>query len=493
MKNFFSWLFSAGGLVLLVLLGGKITFLQQIWLNLSPDEAYYWDWSRVLDWGYYSKPPMVAWIIHLSSHVIGHSEYGVRVPAAFLNAAFLAFVYYLGRRLFDEKVGFWAMIAAAASPIAAVYGFVMTIDPPLFAIWALALCLAWNAVETQKTQDFIILGVVIGLGLLTKQTMVAFLFCFFLWLWLTQKSLFYTIKPYLAALIAFIIYLPNLIWNAKHGWITFLHTSHHFEEQRFNLEGPLRFLVEQAVVITPITLFLILFVFSLFVKREKLRQNEKISFLFVFSAVPLGLVLPLSFIREVNANWPYPFYIAAFVMLSALILRGAWKPAQKRLMRGLFFAGIFLGMVVMLATYQLARTPEKFPPKIQMLLYKFSGWSAFAKEVQSLRQDGEIIITVRRDFASEMAFYLPDHPRTFTFWQGYIKSQYDLWDGLPSQIGKNAILLLNNKEEGKKFAACFENIEFLNTFEQNNFGRKRKAAIFRGYSLKACPYLARPK
>ncbi|AEH44449.1 glycosyl transferase family 39 [Thermodesulfatator indicus DSM 15286] len=491
MKTFFNSLFSPAGLILLVLLAGRISFIQLIGLNLSPDEAYYWDWSRHLAWGYYSKPPMIAWIIHVFTHVLGVSEYGIRVPAALFHTAYLAFVFYLGKLLFDEKVGFWAMVAAAASPLAAVYSFVMTIDPPLFAFWALALCLAWQAAESQKFKDFFFLGIVIGLGLLTKQTMIAFLVFFFVWLALSRekRSLLKSPKSYLVALIVFLMILPNLLWNAKHGWITFKHTSHHFEEEWLNFLGPLIFLGEQAGVITPIIFGLMLFVFALFLSKEKLRNNEKLLFLFVFSALPLALVLPLSLLRKVNANWPYPFYAAGFVMLSALVLRGSWGESQKRLVRGLFFAGIILGMLVMMATYQLARTPEIFPPKLQRLLYKFTDWRDFASWVQKERKNQELVITLRRDFASELAFYLPDRPHTYTFWQGYVKSQYDLWDGLHKRLGEDAILVLSSRSEAKRYASCFEKLVFLGQYKKNIFGKKRQSVIFKGYNLKMCPYL----
>ncbi|OAG28490.1 ArnT family glycosyltransferase [Thermodesulfatator autotrophicus] len=491
MKNFLNSLFSPAGLILLVLLAGRISFIQLIGLNLSPDEAYYWDWSRQLAWGYYSKPPMIAWLIHVSTHILGVSEYGIRVPAALFHTAFLAFIFYLGKRLFDEKVGFWAMVAAAASPLSAIYSFVMTIDPPLFAFWALALCLAWQAAESQKTRDFFFLGLVAGLGLLTKQTMLAFLFFFFVWLAVSpeKRPLLKSFKPYLVVLIVFLMIFPNLLWNFRHGWITFKHTSHHFEEEGLNFLGPIIFLVEQAGVITPIVFGLMLFVFALFLVKEKLRQNERLLFLFVFSALPLALVLPLSFLRKVNANWPYPFYEAGFIMLSALILRGAWSSSQKRLLRGLFFGGVILGMLVMLATYQLARTPEIFPPKVQRLLYKFTDWRDFADRVQKERKTQELVITLRRDYASELAFYLPDRPRTYTFWQGYIKSQYDLWDGLHQRLGENAILVLSSQAEAKKYSSCFDKVVFLGQYEKNVFGKKRRAVIFKGYNLKTCPYL----
>ncbi|NPA48912.1 MAG: glycosyltransferase family 39 protein [Thermodesulfobacteria bacterium] len=491
MKGLFSSLYSAAGLVLLALLAARLTFIQQIGLELTPDEAYYWDWSRTLAWGYYSKPPLVAWLIHIFTLKLGHTEYGVRVPAALSHTFYLTLVYYLGQRLFDRRVGLWAALAAAAGPLSAVYGFVMTIDPPLFALWAAALCFAWQASETQKTSDFLKLGLTLGLGLLTKQTMVAFPVLYLLWLWWTpeKRPLLRSPKPYLAFFTAFLLFLPNLWWNATHGWITFRHTEEHFQRQGIFLSGPIKFLLEQAGVITPVIFFLLLYVFAVFVSRPKLRQNPKLSFLFAFSAVPLALVLPLSLLRQVNANWPHPFYAAGFILLSALILRGNWPATKGALLRKVFLLGVLLGMFVMVAVYQLPRTPEKFPPKVQRLLYKFSGWKDLARWVAFHRKKNEILITTRRDYAAEMAFYLPGKPRPYTFWEGYPRSQYDIWDGLPQRIGEDALLLLKRTAQAARYGVCFEKMEYLGKWERNIYGKTRRILLYRGQKLKICPYL----
>ncbi len=491
MKGFLASLYSPAGLFLFVLLAARLTFIQQIGLNLTPDEAYYWDWSRSLAWGYYSKPPLVAWLIHLSTLKLGHSEYAVRVPAALCHTLFLAFIYYLGQRLFDRKVGLWAAVAAAASPISAVYSFVMTIDPPLFAFWAAALCLAWQASESRKITDFLKLGLVVGLGLLTKQTMVAFLPLYFAWLaaFPAKRDLLREKRLYLAPLLALLLFLPNLYWNMQHGWITFKHTSTHFQEETFNWTGPLKFLLEQAGVITPVIFGLILLVFYTYLKRPKLRKNEKLGFLFFFSAIPLALVLPLALLRKVNANWPHPFYASAFVLTSALILRGRWPEGKGAFWRKIFFLGVVFGMFLMVTTYQLPRTPQKFPPKVQRLLYKFYGWKELATAATPYLKEGLPVITVRRDYAAELAFYLPQRPRPYVFWRGSIESQYDLWDGLPDLLGQNALLVLKHEGEIRRYRICFEEVKYLSSWEKNIFGKRRRAYFYYGYRLKDCPYL----
>lgn len=492
MRNVINSLFSTAGLFILVIVSARLVFLQQIHLPLSPDEAYYWDWGRHLAWGYYSKPPMVAWLIAASTHFLGISEYAVRIPALVCGGLYLIFVYYLGERLFDRQVGLWGMLAAAATPILAVYSFVMTIDPPLLAFWALALWSGWYAAERKTPGPFLVLGVFMGFGLLSKQTMVAFPVLYFLWLWWDEEKrpLLRTPGPYLAVAVAFLMILPTLWWNAHHGWIMFKHTSTHFKEQAFRLAGPLQFLAEQAGVITPVIFGLLLLCFFLVATRKRLRKISPVLYLFVFSAVPLALVLPLSFLRKVNANWPAPFYTSGFLLVAALCLRAKWPGGRERLVRRLFLLGILFGMVVTIVVYRLPVMPQKFPPKVATILYKFDGWPELAAKVQELRPEKVLVITTRRDFAAELAFYLPDHPESYTLWNGTYRSQYDIWDGLRRQIGKEALIVKDGWPSEKALAACFEGLRPLGTWEKTLIGgRKRLRAEFFVGRVKPCTLL----
>src|SRR5262245_57768479 len=64
-------------------------------LDLAPDEAYYWDWSRRLDWSYHSKGPLVAWLIRLSCEALGNTVFAVRLPAVLCGSLLLAGLYVL--------------------------------------------------------------------------------------------------------------------------------------------------------------------------------------------------------------------------------------------------------------------------------------------------------------------------------------------------------------------------------------------------------------
>src|ERR1700741_3441861 len=92
-----------------------ITALRLLWLalqpaDLFPDEAQYWVWSQNLALGYYSKPPLVAWLIALTTGLLGNSEFAVRLSAPFLHAGAAVLVYGIGSQLYDRRVGFWSAL-----------------------------------------------------------------------------------------------------------------------------------------------------------------------------------------------------------------------------------------------------------------------------------------------------------------------------------------------------------------------------------------------
>src|SRR5690348_14464901 len=121
-----------------------ITGLRLVWLalqpaDLYPDEAQYWIWSRHLAFGYYSKPPVVVWLIALTTSLFGDSELAVRLAAPLLHAAAAVFVYGIGARLYDERIGFWSALAYTSLPGVSVSAFIISTDAALLPCWAAAL------------------------------------------------------------------------------------------------------------------------------------------------------------------------------------------------------------------------------------------------------------------------------------------------------------------------------------------------------------------
>ncbi|MEK7683439.1 MAG: glycosyltransferase family 39 protein, partial [Nitrospirota bacterium] len=125
----------------------RIYYITHGVIDLSPDEAHYWEWSRRLDLSYYSKGPMIAYLIALGTAIFGDNVFGIRVMAVVSSALSSIFLYLLGRKLFDERTGVAAAVLMQVIPLYSAYGVLFTIDSPFIFFWVLSLYLFWRAVE----------------------------------------------------------------------------------------------------------------------------------------------------------------------------------------------------------------------------------------------------------------------------------------------------------------------------------------------------------
>ena len=107
--------------------------------DLFFDEAQYWTWSLEPAFGYYSKPPLIAWLIGMSTAVCGASEFCVRLPSPLLHTATAVAVFALGARLFDPRVGFLSALAYSTLPGISLSAGIISTDVPLLTCWAIAL------------------------------------------------------------------------------------------------------------------------------------------------------------------------------------------------------------------------------------------------------------------------------------------------------------------------------------------------------------------
>src|SRR5436309_5337621 len=157
-----------------------ITAARIVWLavqsaGLYPDEAQYWFWAQHLAFGYYSKPPLIAWVIALTTAMFGDSEFGVRLAAPLLHAITAGIVYAIGARLYDNRIGFWSALASATLPGVSLSAFLISTDAVLLPCWAAALYAFIRAREPGGWRWWLGVGIAAGLGLLAKYAMAYWL------------------------------------------------------------------------------------------------------------------------------------------------------------------------------------------------------------------------------------------------------------------------------------------------------------------------------
>src|ERR1700758_3665708 len=236
-----------------------ITGLRLLWLvfqpaDLYPDEAQYWFWAQHPALGYYSKPPLVAWLIALTTGLFGESEFAIRLAAPLLHAGTAVFVYAIGTRLYDSRVGLWSALAYASLPGASVSPFILSTDAPLVLFWAAALYAFIRAREGGGIGWWIAVGLACGLGLLAKYAMAYWLFSALGYVLLVRAERRH-LRPLLAAPgLALLVYSPNFWWNWQNGFVSYVHVRDNagMSEPLIHPEAFLEFFGSQFAVFGPL-------------------------------------------------------------------------------------------------------------------------------------------------------------------------------------------------------------------------------------------------
>lgn len=470
-------------------------------LDLSPDEAHYWDWSRHPDFSYYSKGPFIAYTIFLGAklgNIIGFSPpnpaFWVRFPAVLYSLFMGLIAWFLTKRLWqDLRVAWYTILILTAIPIYAVGSILMTIDNPLMLFWAMFVWFMLLALETEKARFWCLAGVALGLGFLSKYTMIVLVPSLILYLLFTKEHRFWFKKKefYLCIGIALLFFLPILLWNYKNDWIGFRHLQYQAGlggkslEKSFisnkSLWNLLEFIGVQFGVISPGLFFLIIagFVKALYLyKKEK---NYKFSFLF-WIGIPLGVFyLILSLHKPCQPNWPVPVYFTGAILAGLVFIKEGWV----RFLKISIFVGLLLWLLIFnINLFQKAgiSVPVKADPTVRL-----TGWRELGQEVgrirDRLKNEGNLFIfSDRYQITSELAFYTPGQPETYCINLGRRMNQYDLWHDFEKLIGYNALYVKHRDQEmNPKVSNLFESWKKLPLINIRKNGR-----LVHQYSVFVC-------
>ena len=297
-------------------------------LELHPDEAQYWLWSRQLDWGYFSKPPLIAWIIAATTAIGGDAESWVRLAGPILHGAAGLALFAVGRRLYSPGVGLLALLLYTLMPGVQLSSLVISTDAPLLALLSLGLW-AYAAMPPQAQKRSVGLAVLMGLAFgaaaLAKYAAIYALLGLALHLVLVPSARrAWCLGSALAFAAAFAAVLaPNLAWNAAHQFATVSHTAdnaHWSVSQMFNPLELGGFLLTQPGVFGPIPAGVL--IVGLVLARTRTWEPAD-RMLLCFASPPLVLVALQALLARANANWAAAAYPAAVVLAAAWLVR--WR------------------------------------------------------------------------------------------------------------------------------------------------------------------------
>jgi 4-amino-4-deoxy-L-arabinose transferase-like glycosyltransferase len=419
-----------------------ITAARLLWLGvqsagLYPDEAQYWFWAQHPAFGYYSKPPLVAWLIALTTALFGDGEFAVRLSAPLLHGVTAIIVYGVAARLYDRRIGFWSALAYVTLPGVSLSAFIISTDAVLLPCWAAALYAFIRAREPGGGRWWIVVGIATGLGLLAKYAMAYWLLSalgFVLLIPGERRNL----KPLAAtAGIAVLIYLPNLWWNWSHGFVSYLHVRDNAELSGVSrgLLHPtafLEFLGSQAGVVGPLFFAALIAL----VARPRALAERRAGLLAAFALPTLAMMLAVSLLSRAQPNWAAPAYVSAIVLVVAWALGRGWRRwVGASIALNLAAAALLFGTVDALAAVGVA-VPAKYDP-----LHRLRGWRDLGHSVGALlaAHPSLTLLADDRELLAALIYYVRPHPFGAVEWNPIpgITDQWRLTNNIGTHPGED--------------------------------------------------------
>lgn len=323
----------------------RVVSIHILHIPLYADEAQYWFWSLTPNFGYYSKPPVIAYGIWISTYLFGDSEFAIKLFSPFLHTFIACLIYLIAGRI-SRSVASTSAFLYITMPAVSISSLIISTDPFLMMFWALSLLFLLRAHEKDAWLDWVMLGAFCGLGMLSKYNMILFLPSALLYSFLNtnkKQSMLNNRKFYVALLVSFLVFSPNIWWNLQHHFVSFKHIKELTGSYNgwFNIKKGMEFLGAQFGIMGPILFSVILYIpFKLFKVRKKVGDEKLllICFTYPFILVMIGI----GFISKAYANWAAPAYISG-VILAAIYLH---ENKKKLIVKSSLAFGVFFGSLV---------------------------------------------------------------------------------------------------------------------------------------------------
>ena len=306
-------------LVLFALTAARLVWLRVGGLDLYPDEAQYWLWSLTPDWGYFSKPPLIAWVIHATTTLLGDDEAAIRLASPLFHFGTALVIYQTARRLYDARVACWSAIAYATLPGVSISALIISTDVPLLFCWAVALHAFIRARESEGWTWWIVVGIASGFGLLSKYAMAYWLLSALLFLVAVREERRHLPRFLASAALGIAIYAPNFFWNLSHQFVSYRHTEANANISGFALHPGAfgEFVASQFGVFGPI-FFATLVLVAITLRR--VLADRRAQLLAVFALPTLAMMIVVSLLSRAQPNWSAPTYVSAIILVVALLV-----------------------------------------------------------------------------------------------------------------------------------------------------------------------------
>jgi 4-amino-4-deoxy-L-arabinose transferase-like glycosyltransferase len=440
-------------------------------IGLTPDEAYYWAWSRRLAVCYYDQPGMVAWVNRLFGIFFDQATvFTIRLPAVILSALTTLIIYFAYRDYRDdEKEAAIFAVIFSLLPFSWSYGIMMIHDTVLLpwlalSVWALVRLARFDG----RTGDWFFFGIALTGAMYSKFSAVMLVWGLGLYmLWSPKARKWWrTRPPYAAGALAVALYLPIIMWNYRHDWISVQAVQDLTDMDPIALSGRLKYMARyvfgQIGIFSPLLGVLAFTVLFKCARDAYLNPSDDRVVLPVCLSLPVFLYFFQQSTRShVYGNWPN----IAFIPLSMLAMselsiffRPEGGGPHRGPVRALVVTGLALNLITMVfltlhLQYRIFRPAleriEEWKGLDKRVDWRvdreFGGWDEMVELVEDARAGTDFILARRYQMAGMLEFMLPDRPFVECYNRGRRGNQWDLWSKLSEKTGRTALYVDDKK------------------------------------------------
>ena len=472
----------------------RMLVILQPHLSLFYDEAYYYHWSLNPDFGYYSKPPMVAWSIIIGTSLFGNSVFGIKVMASLLYAGSATAIFMTLKRIAS---GWQALLGGCVFLCIPMIGFnsvFITTDAPMIFCWSVTLYATVCALLDGRLWQWLLVGIATGFGMLSKYTMGALPLAIFLYLIFSNRyrCLLTTIGPWLAAIVSGLIFGLNIYWNFQNNWVALQHTQEISETggDLFNIASLLEFWLTQIFIFGPVWSYLLIrgLLGRLRSKQpspasvlataqldesvaSKTESQAEFIRLFIWATLVILAAISLqAFLSRAFANWAGPWMVGGTLLL-ALCAPNIWQAANADLKLKRW---LISGAIIQLGTLSLfyhwpviQQIANVEPTRKNTPYYRIMAWPELGEQlIPYLAQYPSARLTSdSRDLLAYLGYFAEPGSFHFARWNpnpNNIRDYYDLKLNIREFIAQDTIGQDDNIKE-ENIPAANSPLENLNT------------------------------
>lgn len=449
--------------------------LQSIFTELQDDEAYYWVFSRYLDWGYFDHPPMIALLIKMGTTLFG-GEVGVRIVPLLLNTATL----YITEKLTEKKEPLLFYAIALSVAVLQISGFVAVPDIPLMFFTALFLRLYRKFLQQETWVNTILLGLAAAALLYSKYHGVLVIF----FVLLSNLKLLQKAKLYVAGLMALLLFVPHLYWQLQHNWISFRYHLFESNVNPYKFSYTTDYILGQLLLAGPLAGFILWP--AAFIYRSKNNFDRALK----FTAVGFFLFFLLSTLKgKVEPNWTAPAIIPVMVLAHQFLLnKTGWRKWLLRLLPV---------TLILVFAFRVIMVVDLVPA--QAIVERYHAWKGWPQEMKKRTEGLPVVFNNSYQRASKYWFYTGQMTYSLNKFDDR-RNNYNFWPVEDSLLGKPVYILdiydLHDKEDsiktplytvGYKYDSSYNSFAKIQ-FRSNDYTIKASDSLRIRFSLDVPPH-----